>query len=289
MGEQTMVQAKKSKTVLVVDDTADNRTLLTQILKDDYRVLAAVSGLQAIELCERFMPDLVLLDVVMPMMDGYDVCLRLKKNPITAGIPVVFLTARSQIEDEQRGFDVGAVDYIQKPLSPPILLARVSTHLKLKTTMERLEQQKDELELRIRERTREQDILQQAIMTAMASLADAQYSNSQQKRRVRIQKYVKLLAEHVSNDRHLSSVVANQIPLNSRLMVVAEVYDVLISAKSLPVTLSHDKAVEVLLSSAGNYFDSEVIEAFLLVEQQLAKIALEYAEQDESKPMKVKT
>lgn len=289
MGEQTMVQAKKSKTVLVVDDTADNRTLLTQILKDDYRVLAAVSGLQAIELCERFMPDLVLLDVVMPMMDGYDVCLRLKNNPITAGIPVVFLTARSQIEDEQRGFDVGAVDYIQKPLSPPILLARVSTHLKLKTTMERLEQQKDELELRIRERTREQDILQQAIMTAMASLADAQYSSSQQKRRVRIQKYVKLLAEHIGSDRHLSSVVADQIPLNSRLMVVAEVYDVLISSKSLPVKLSHDKAVEVLLSSAGNYFDSEVIEAFLLVEQQLAKIASEYAEQDQSKKMNVKT
>ncbi|MDN3679253.1 response regulator [Vibrio tapetis subsp. quintayensis] len=284
-----MVQAKKSKTVLVVDDTADNRTLLTQILKDDYRVLAAVSGLQAIELCERFMPDLVLLDVVMPMMDGYDVCLRLKNNPITAGIPVVFLTARSQIEDEQRGFDVGAVDYIQKPLSPPILLARVSTHLKLKTTMERLEQQKDELELRIRERTREQDILQQAIMTAMASLADAQYSSSQQKRRVRIQKYVKLLAENVGSNRHLSSVVGDQIPLNSRLMVVAEVYDVLISSKRQPVKLSHDKAVEVLLSSAGNYFDSEVIEAFLLVEQQLAIIASEYAEQDQSTKMNVKT
>ncbi len=284
-----MVQANKTKTVLVVDDTADNRTLLTQILKDDYRVLAAVSGLQAIELCERFMPDLVLLAVVMPMMDGYDVCLRLKKNPITAGIPVVFLTARSQIEDEQRGFDVGAVDYIQKPLSPPILLARVNTHLKLKNTMERLEQQKDELELRIRERTREQDILQQAIMEAMASLADAQYSSSQQKRRVRIQKYVKLLAEHIGNERHLSTVVADQIPLNSRLMVVAEVYDVLISSKSLPMALSHDKAVEVLLSSAGNYFDNEVIESFLLVEQQLAQIALEYAEQSESKTMNVKT
>lgn len=284
-----MTLSNKSKTILVVDDTADNRTLLTQILKDEYRVLAAVSGLQAIELCERFMPDLVLLDIVMPMMDGYEVCERLKKNPITASIPVVFLTAKSQIADEQRGFDVGAVDYIQKPISPPILQARVATHLQLKETMERLEQQKDELELRIRERSREQDILQQAIMIAMASLADAQYTNSAKKRKVRTQKYVKLLAENIGSSRHLATVIPGQIPLNSRLMVVAEVYDVLISPKTFQPPLTHDKAVEILLSSSGSHFDHEVIEAFLLVEQQLAKIAQEYYEQKDQEQINSKT
>ncbi|USD63970.1 response regulator [Vibrio sp. SCSIO 43136] len=265
----------KSKTILVVDDTAENRTLLTQILKDQYRVLAAVSGLQAIELCERFVPDMVLLDIVMPMMDGYEVCRRLQNNPITSSIPVVFLTAKNQIEDEQRGFNVGAVDYIQKPISPPILLARVNTHLKFRQAVEDLENQRNELEQRVRERTKDQHLLQRAIMVAMASLADAQYNNSAQKRRVRTQKYVKLLAENYSTSSHLSSVVSGEIPLNSRLMVVAEVYESLTSDKVSEPPLSHEKAVEILLSSAGSQFDPEVIEAFLLVEQKLAEIAKE--------------
>ncbi|BCL69883.1 putative CheY-like fused with Metal-dependent phosphohydrolase [Vibrio nigripulchritudo MADA3029] len=192
------------KTILIVDDTAENRTLITGLLKDDYRVLAAVSGMQALELCERFNPDMVLLDIMMPVMDGYEVCYKLKKNPKTESIPVIFLTAKSQIEDEQKGFDVGAVDYILKPISPPILLARVQTHLKLKFAMESLKEHNDVLEQRVKERTEELELLQDATILAMASLAETRDNDTGNHIR-RTQKYVKILAETMAESPKYAS------------------------------------------------------------------------------------
>ncbi|MFC5461066.1 response regulator [Massilia niabensis] len=117
--------------ILAVDDEASNLQLLRQILQDHYRLLFAKDGARALELAQKEAPDLVLLDVMMPGMSGYEVCAALKANPATAPIPVVFVTALNDTADELEGFEAGAVDYITKPVSPPVVRARVRTHLSL--------------------------------------------------------------------------------------------------------------------------------------------------------------
>jgi putative two-component system response regulator len=117
--------------ILAVDDEASNLQLLRQILQDDYRLLFAKDGPRALELAQQEAPELVLLDVMMPGMTGFAVCQQLKANPDTANIPVIFVTALSDTGDEVGGFEAGAVDYITKPLSPPIVRARVRNHLSL--------------------------------------------------------------------------------------------------------------------------------------------------------------
>jgi putative two-component system response regulator len=117
--------------ILAVDDEASNLQLLRQILQDHYRLRFAKDGPRALELAREEIPDLVLLDVMMPGMSGYEVCAALKADPRTAGIPVIFVTALTDTDDELEGFEAGAVDYITKPVSPPIVRARVRTHLSL--------------------------------------------------------------------------------------------------------------------------------------------------------------
>lgn len=118
--------------LMVVDDVADNLDVLVELLSDDYQVRAANSGERALKLLDSGkIPDLILLDVMMPEMDGFEVCRRIKSNPATADIPVIFLTAMSDATDVTRGFEVGAVDFVSKPADPPILRARIGTHLKL--------------------------------------------------------------------------------------------------------------------------------------------------------------
>ncbi len=116
--------------ILVVDDTPDNLFLMSALLEETYEVMTAESGARALELVHSLTPPaLILLDIMMPEMDGYEVMRRLSANPVTAGIPVIFLTALTSIAEEQFGLDLGAVDYITKPISPPVVLARVNTHL----------------------------------------------------------------------------------------------------------------------------------------------------------------
>lgn len=117
--------------ILVVDDTPANIDLMVGILEQDYRVRAAVNGERALKAVEANPPDLILLDVMMPGMDGYEVCRRLKSNPSSRDIPVIFVTAKGEIEDEAKGFELGAVDYVAKPVSTPIVRARVRTQLSL--------------------------------------------------------------------------------------------------------------------------------------------------------------
>ena len=117
--------------ILAVDDEASNLQLLRQILQDHYRLLFAKDGARALDLARQERPDLILLDVMMPGMSGYEVCAALKANPETAAIPVIFVTALTDTADELEGFEAGAVDYITKPVSPPIVRARVRTHLSL--------------------------------------------------------------------------------------------------------------------------------------------------------------
>lgn len=123
-------QAKPSKKViLVVDDAAENLDIMTSLLAEHYQVKAAINGNIALKIAEKQKPDLILLDVMMPDMDGYEVCRHLKDNPATRDIPVIFLTALDGVDDETQGLKLGAVDYIAKPLNPSILMARIHTHL----------------------------------------------------------------------------------------------------------------------------------------------------------------
>ncbi|MCH1931812.1 two-component system response regulator [Shewanella sp. A25] len=142
-----MTLSNAPRTVLIVDDRSENIDILRAVLQPQYRVQAAINGQSALKIAAKIpSPDLILLDVMMPEMDGFEVINALKQNPKTANIPVIFVTASGDIADEQRGFELGAIDYIPKPISPPIVLARVRTHLALYD-------QNRELEEKVRERT----------------------------------------------------------------------------------------------------------------------------------------
>ncbi len=120
------------QSVLIVDDSPVNIQVLNEILHNDYRVFFALSGKEALEIIAHKKPDIILLDIMMPEMDGYEVCRRLKVEEDTKGIPIIFISAMSSEENETRGLELGAIDYITKPVSPPIVMARVKNHLELK-------------------------------------------------------------------------------------------------------------------------------------------------------------
>lgn len=119
------------KKILLVDDEPNNLQLLRQILRASYQLIFAHNGQSALAAVAAHHPDLILLDVMMPDLDGYEVCRRLKADPLMHDIPVIFVTAMGDVDDEAAGFDVGAVDYIHKPVSPAIVIRRVQTHLSL--------------------------------------------------------------------------------------------------------------------------------------------------------------
>ena len=201
-------------TVLVVDDAPENLTVLAQVLADRYRVRAARDGLGALRIAASDpIPDLILLDIMMPGMDGFEVCRRLKSDPATAGIPVIFLTGRSQSEDEQRGFALGAVDYISKPISPPVVQARVKTHLQLKASADFLKNQNKFLESEVVRRTREVRAIQDVAVLAVASLAETRDNETGNHIR-RTQHYVRCLATHlVGHPRFKSALDEGTIDL----------------------------------------------------------------------------
>ena len=124
--------------ILIADDEPSNVRILGELLKNDYEIFIAGDGGEALDLAARILPDLIILDVMMPGIDGYDVCRELKSRKETEGIPVIFVTARKKAEDIVRGFEVGGRDYIQKPFYPQELHARVQTHIELKSAQERL-------------------------------------------------------------------------------------------------------------------------------------------------------
>jgi len=181
-------------TVLVVDDTPDNLAVLSGLLKDTYRVKVASNGEKALKIAAaENPPDLILLDIMMPGLDGYEVCQRLKADPKTCNIPVIFLTAKTEIASEQKGLELGAVDYITKPISPPIVLARVNTHLALKASADFLRDKNDFLEQEVAKRTQEVMAIQDVTILAMASLAETRDLETGNHIR-RTQFYVKALA-----------------------------------------------------------------------------------------------
>jgi putative two-component system response regulator len=155
-------------------------------------------------------PDLILLDIVMPGMDGYEVCRRLKENSSTSGIPVIFLTAKSEAEDERLGLELGAVDYITKPISPPIVLARVKTHLQLKNVRDYLKDKNEFLEKEVARRTREMSNIQDVTIVAMGSLAETRDNETGNHIR-RTQFYVKLLATELKDHPRFKHFLTDEV------------------------------------------------------------------------------
>lgn len=185
--------------VLVVDDTPDNLKVMSGLLKDLYRVKIANGGAKALAIAAADpRPDLILLDIMMPEVDGYEVCRRLKESPATRDIPVIFLTAMNSAEDEEKGLKLGAVDYITKPISPPIVMARVETQLKLKASADFLRDKNDYLETEVVRRTRELAAIQDVTILAMASLAETRDTDTGNHIR-RTQHYVRALATKLKN------------------------------------------------------------------------------------------
>ncbi len=186
--------------VLVVDDERFHLNVMVDLLGDDYTILVAKNGRRALEIAiSEPQPDLILLDILMPEMDGYEVCKQLKANDETRHIPVIYLTAKSDAEGEAHGFSLGAVDYIAKPISPPIVRARVKNHLALSQARHTLEQQNEQLECRIQERVLEIVHTQDVAIYCLASLAETRDSDTGNHIR-RTQHYVKSLAEQLKKN-----------------------------------------------------------------------------------------
>jgi putative two-component system response regulator len=158
--------------VLIVDDTEENVDILVEALGELYDISVAMDGRGALETVSEDHPDIILLDIMMPEMDGYSVCSALKSDPATADIPVVFLTALTELENKTKGFELGAVDYITKPFEVSEIKMRVQTHLFVALSARRLKRQNEILELKVQERTRELSRVQEATIESLAALAE---------------------------------------------------------------------------------------------------------------------
>ncbi len=183
--------------ILVVDDTPANLSLMANLLVDQYEVRIANSGVRALELVASALPDLILLDIMMPEMDGHEVCRRLKDDQRTVRIPIIFLTAKTSMEDEEAGLLMGAVDFIHKPISPPIVLARIKTHLQVKAWQDFLQGQNAWLQEEVVRRLSDVSRLQESSIMVMVSLAEFRDECTGNHIR-RTQKYVRILAEYLA-------------------------------------------------------------------------------------------
>ena len=199
------------KIILIVDDTPDNLTLLGELLMPDYQVRVANSGPKALAAAVTApLPDLILLDIMMPGMDGYEVIKQLKSNPETSDIPVIFITALDTCEDEAKGLELGARDYIPKPIRAPILLARVRGQLEIKAARDILRDQNMWLETEIKRRIGQYQKVQDISMRALACLAEAR-DNETGNHILRTQNYLQILAEELADYPQYAGILKPQI------------------------------------------------------------------------------
>lgn len=200
----------RKKVILTVDDTPANIDVVKGVLSESYFVQAAINGEMALKILEKRKPDLILLDIMMPGMDGYEVCARVKSNENTKDIPIIFLTAKAQAEDETKGLSLGAVDYITKPISPSILKERVKNHLILKEAQDLLKRQNEILEEKVQERTAQLAELQDVAMVAMGALAESRDPETGNHIR-RTQRYVKALAMEISSHERFKDFLTPEV------------------------------------------------------------------------------
>jgi len=193
--------------ILVIDDTPENIILMKDILSPAYKIKAATSGKKGIDIAtNQPRPDLILLDVMMPDMDGYEVCRQLKKNPKTFHIPIIFVTALSQERDERKGFDLGAVDFITKPISAPILEARVRTHIALHN-------QNVELNRRVEQRTAELNKTRLQIIHRLGRATEFK-DNETGLHVIRMSHYARILAEKMRAGQEWVDLIFNASPMH---------------------------------------------------------------------------
>ena len=205
-------------TVLVVDDTPENLLVLGEILQPEFRVRVANGGARALVVAHtKPPPDLILLDVMMPGLDGYAVLERLRGDPVTALVPVIFVTALDAVQDEERGLALGAVDYITKPVRAAIVRARVRTHLLLKHARDTLALRNDALEAEVARRVREGQIAQDVSIRALASLAETRDPETGNHLR-RTQAYVECLAQRLKDHPRFRTALS---PRGVRMIVQA--------------------------------------------------------------------
>src|SRR6185369_3981675 len=202
-----MSKLLSKQSILVVDDLPENIDLLSKTLSDDYRIRAATSGEKALKIIySDEPPDLVLLDIMMPGLSGLEICRRIKANPDRRRIPIIFVTAMTSIEDEQLGLEVGAVDYISKPISPPIVKARVRTHLALYD-------QSRELERMVRQRTHELITTRQQIIRRLGRAAEFK-DNETGNHVLRMSHYTRLIADSHGLGEEATNILFSTAPMH---------------------------------------------------------------------------
>lgn len=216
-----MNQLIEKPTILVVDDSPDNLSLISGLLKDMYKLKVANTGEKAIKIAQADAKlDLILLDVMMPGLSGYEVCQTLKADHATRDIPIIFLTAMTAAEDEKKGLELGGSDYITKPISPPILLARVKTQLQNKAAADFLRDQNVFLEKEVTERTKEVMAIQDVTILSMASLAETRDSDT---------------GNHIRRTQHYVLALANQLKLHPRFSEFLIEQNIRLLFKSAPL------------------------------------------------------
>lgn len=199
--------SSEQATILVVDDTPENIDLLVEILKADYKVKAARNGEQGLKIARLASPpDLILLDIMMPDIDGFEVCRQLKEDPITCDIPIIFVTAKITTDDEIQGFELGAVDYITKPISPPVVLARVKTHIAL-------HDQNRELGRQVREQTRTINDTRLKIIQRLGRAAEYKDDNTGM-HVIRMSHYSRVLGLAVGMSESMADMLLDAAPMH---------------------------------------------------------------------------
>ncbi len=320
--------------ILAVDDEPTNLQLLREILQEQYRLLYAKEGVRALELAQQERPDLILLDAMMPGMTGYDVCRRLKSAPDTSAIPVIFVTALAQTADELAAFEAGAVDYITKPVSPPVVKARVRTHLSL-VRMDELretrlqivqrlglaaeykdnetglhvirmshyarllgiaagfdEQQAEELlnaaplhdvgkigiPDRILQKPGKLDAEEWAIMQTHAAIG-ANIIGEHERGVLAMARRV-ALGHHEKWDGsgYPAGLAGEAIPIEARIVAVADVFDALTSERPYKRAWPVEEALAYLHENAGRHFDPTLVELFTALKSQVLEIMERWAE-----------
>ena len=321
--------------LLLVDDEATNLQVLRHILQDDYRLLFAKDGAKALEMAERERPDLILLDVMMPGMTGYEVCQALKVQAHLEAIPVIFVTALADVEDEAHGFAVGAVDYITKPVSPPIVRARVRTHLSL-VRMDELRQTRLQIVQRLGMAAEYKDnetglhVIRMSHFSKVLALA-AGFSEAAAEEllnaapmhdvgkigipdavlrkpgkldeqewavmRQHVEIGAQIIGEHASGLLRTAQRIAlshhekwdgsgypnglsgEDIPLEGRIVAIADVFDALTSVRPYKAAWSVEDAVRLLQEESGRHFDPQLVELFIQQLPTILQIKERWAEQ----------
>ncbi len=256
-------------TVLIVDDTPANLSLLANLLKHDYSIKVANNGQKCLDIAFQTPPDIILLDVMMPIVDGWETCKQLKANELTKHTPIIFLTAKNSIEDEEYGFELGAVDFISKPISPSIVMARIKTHLQNKEYQDFLLNQADWLRDEVDKKLLQINKLQDASMMVMVSLAEFRDECTGWHIK-RTQEFVGILAKKLSKLEKFENILTEKYI--DDLMKSAPLHDIgkvaipdnillkpaKLSDEEMEIMKTHAQKGANMLKQAQNYIETDV-------------------------------